>query len=254
MKDKRQRLLTVANTEIYYLSIAKSGCTFVKNVLWQMNFGERHPEPLRIHRDQARMPTALGENVPLGRIMHSTQAFTVIRNPVDRLVSLYTDKMIGNGQEHFLPLRDIVAGDFSLNASPSTEDAHFHNIECLALWIRKNLAGETDLPPNPHWTPQAKRSGVMREFDLRILTMDNLNEQIPLLMERARPGSSASLLAHERNRSDGPAISPARAPDGLKDLILEIYGKDQEIFSRARDIWANSDKRLESIPAFSRVA
>ena len=169
------RLFAVQTPRVLYLSIPKCGCTFVKNVLWFLENGSFHPTPKRVHDDDRSFKRASDLYAKFESIHLEPMAFTVVRNPIDRFMSLYFDKIIGPGQKNYVPLASLLAERRGLCLTPMTAKDHQYNFNVLIEWIQENLETAVNLPREAHWTPQMYRRNVMAAFNLKMLTVEKLS-------------------------------------------------------------------------------
>lgn len=252
-----RRLFAVDSPRVYYLVIPKCGCTFVKNVLWFLANGQYYHSPLRIHDADGSFLRASDIEPDLQSIRHATSAFTVLRNPVDRFLSLYFDKVVGEGRREYVPLYDTLVQKRSLLAAPSSVRDHQYNLECMAEWISENLRTEVDLKPESHWTPQSYRANIMREFDLTIFTVDELSSGLENILSRHVPNIREILGRAEMNRSS--RVFPRREilTESLRRRINSIYSSDRAMYKSAKARWdefCRSKGDVDHMPKFSGLS
>ena len=252
------RLFTLRRYPIRYLVIPKCGCTFVKNLLWRLERGAAHPNPLRIHDADPDFLRASDLNLCERDIRAEEYAFTVLRNPVDRFFSLYADKVIGDGYKTFVPLRDVLLKR-GLKCDAVSAADHTRNSEIMADWLAENLSNGIDLEPEAHWTPQSYRLDVMRAFDLKLIIANQMNEQIEALLYDMVPDIRAVFSQIEMNRSRKPFEKGEILTKNLRKRINAIYVEDRELFQKARDVWNSRTGRARvrvghfTIPRLSEV-
>ncbi len=233
-------LFTTSRYPLFYMAITKCGCTFMKNLLWSMEHGRPHPDPDSIHQHEDEIPRALSQTV--AEIRDSPHAFTILRDPVDRFLSFYFDKIWGDGPQTFGHIRSMLAEEEGVDLSRDL-DAAGHRANCLALigWLDRNLRGETDRRSNPHWRPQASRLHYARQLSLTRLTLDGLDWQLPLLLEPLVPDIAERMAAvGARNASYRPVARADVVDDALKAEVDRVYAADRRAYDRRRRQW---DKR-----------
>lgn len=247
------RLFAVQDPRIAYLVIPKCGCTFVKNVLWMIINGKPHDVPQRVHDSDSSFLRASSVFEDFGNISSEPLAFSVLRNPVDRFLSLYFDKIIGEGREKFVPLADFLIKSRGLIGDPLTIFDHRHNLHVLLSWLEENLSIGGELSKNPHWTPQSDRANIMRAFDLRILVVDQLTFGLELLM-RERVSNIRNILdVAERNESVRTVEKNVILIDDIRRRINKLYATDRFLYRKAAAAWEAIDVRsadADQIPRF----
>ncbi|GFE63941.1 sulfotransferase family 2 domain-containing protein [Litoreibacter roseus] len=234
---KTQRLFTSRAYPIHYLVIPKCGCTFVKNLLWSLEHEKPYPDPKRIHDEDAGFLRASALDLTPAQIEMRPHAFTVIRNPVDRFLSLYFDKVIGPGHQNFVNLRGVLADDHDLDLTADSPDAHRRNCHILIKWLEDNLNVPGKLENDAHWTPQHYRGNLMKTFNLKLLLLNDLNRHLTVLLQDILPDIAERLSALERNKSGGDARKRDVLDAPLRKKINVVYARDRRIFNRTRDAW-----------------
>lgn len=252
-----RRLIAIDNPRILYLSIPKCGCTFVKNVLWYIQFSTHHSNPIRIHDDDGKFLRASDLNLNSASILQEDSAFTVVRNPIERFISLYFDKIVGKGREQFVPLARTLIAKHGLIENPHSVSDHRYNLEILAAWLPLNLAHSLDMPSEAHWTPQIYRADVMHAFNLRLLTVNKLRLGMEILLRRRVPQISVALSEAEMNRSERSFEKQALLTPSIRKSINSTYSEDRKLFHKVSSAWSDiqiSTEREVEIPRFRAIA
>jgi hypothetical protein len=230
-------MLTTRRYPIWYLPITKCGCTWLKNLFYFLDHDRPYPEPQAIHSD----PDALlrAGDVEPGFIAGSRFVFAVVRDPAERFLSLYFDKIWRDGPGNFPRLRALIADEAGLDLSHGL-DPEGHRRNCLALigWLARNLAGETAEPVNPHWRRQSARLRRARAMAPVLLTLDGLDRQLPAFLGPAVPGIAKAMAAvRERNASPRPVPTAEVLTPALRERVAEVYRDDAALVRRARADW-----------------
>lgn len=245
--DKTHRFITTRRFPIYYMPITKCGSTFMKNLMYVLDHDELHPNASRIHDYPGDLRRA--DTTPAWMIRRSKSAFSILRNPVSRFLSLYFDKIYGTGPQNFPQLRLEIAEDCDLDLSPNLT-AKQHQVNCRKLigWIDNNLSGETDIEINPHWRPQSVRANAVRHLKVGFLTTDGLDQQLPNYLGHIIPNLSDKIAkASVRNQTLYPVSIDEVTNSDLEAEINRVYEQDLANYTRVSKYWR---KRLAS-PALS---
>lgn len=231
-----QRMTTLRGTDVYYLPITKCGSTYLKNVFHYIDNGFERDGP-SIHSSGYLLRAKTGDE---DKIRDSGHAFTVLRNPVDRFVSLYFDKIYGEGTDVFSHLRLKLVDEIGLDLT-SDLDVEGHRANCWKFieWIEKNLAQETDEPVNPHWRRQFARTKRVRKLELVHLTLDGLDWQLPLFLGDVIPDIRVAMAAvKNRNKTSRPISNDILLDVALIEKIESVYAWDKKAYLEAKQHWA----------------
>lgn len=241
--------------DVFYLVIPKCGCTFVKNFLWKLDHqGDSHPNPKRVHDSDADFARASFFGHSRESVRLSNYAFTVLRNPVERFLSLYFDKVIGDGYRRFVPLRETLVRDFDLDPTASDVTGHRRNCVILIDWISENLKGNTTMVRDPHWTPLSWRYEIIKEFDLKLLLLHNLDRKMELLLQQRVPNVADYLKEVERYSSTRQVDRSVLIDSDLNMKISKVYESDLWFAHKTWSLWdSRKPRRTEDIPRASDV-
>jgi len=243
-----QRFITTRRYPIYYMSITKCGCTYLKNLMYYLDHDEMHPAGNYIHEHGHELQRA--DHRDPKTIVDARHVFTVLRDPVDRFFSLYFDKIYGRGPQNFGVLRKILKHDIGLDLAPDLPAAdHTRNAHALIDWIDANLREETPEPVNPHWKPQHERLSKVAEFGTWRLTLDGLDWQLPWFLANVVPDIKSVMTAVKtRNTSSRGTLQSDVETPALIARIREIYSEDAENHAHSSTRWSNRQAKLAVPP------
>ncbi|WP_164736758.1 sulfotransferase family 2 domain-containing protein, partial [Pararhodobacter zhoushanensis] len=229
-------------------------CTYVKNVLWQLDHGAPHPVPNRVHDNDADFGRAGDKGFTAEQIRENGYAFTVLRNPIERFLSLYFDKVVGPGWHNFVNLRGVLVDYHRLNPDADTVEGHRRNCEILINWIEMSLNGEAELSADSHWTLQSDRLPIMKQLDLKLLMLANVDTTLKMLLEPRIPGLDPTILKVERNESPKPVSRSQIMTKELRESIARVYKRDMWLTYMTWKYW-NNEKPSNSreIPRTSQI-
>ncbi|MEM9012985.1 MAG: sulfotransferase family 2 domain-containing protein [Pseudomonadota bacterium] len=242
-------LFTTRRYPIYYLTITKCGCTYLKNLLYYLDHDHLHEHPEVIHR-YADEDMVRPLDVPVAEIRQSPYAFAVVRDPVDRFLSLYFDKIYPDSPQSFRAVRKYLAQNAAIDLTPGLDAAaHTANCHRLIAWLDDNLARRTDMSVNPHWRWQTSRLKRAAEFDLTLLTLKDLDRQLRLLLTPLIPDIAAKMAAVTvRNVSARPVAKEAVLTEALLEEVNTVYARDREVYDDTVATWAERTKDLPPEP------
>ncbi|MEO0999511.1 MAG: sulfotransferase family 2 domain-containing protein [Pseudomonadota bacterium] len=243
-------LFTTRRYPVFYLAITKCGCTYLKNLFYHLDHDALHADPHGIHDHGTELVRA-GEVAP-EVVRASPFAFTVVRDPVDRFLSLYFDKIHAPGRPGLGKAQAAVAAR-GLDLTPGIgAEAHRRNCRILIEWLEDNLAFRTDLPVNPHWRRQASRVKRVEALELAHLTLGGLDWQLPAFLGPAIPELDRHMAAVRiRNEVPRPVAKEDVLDEALVAEINRVYAQDREMHDAARAAWAARRDRSAPIAATS---
>ncbi len=234
---RTHKFLTTRRHPIYYMPITKCGSTFLKNLIYVLDHDKPHENPDYIHDHNQDFVRANKTDPDL--IRRSKLAFTILRKPSSRFLSLYFDKIYGVGPQNFPEMRLEIAQDCGLDLDPEvTVEGHINNCTRLIDWIEGNLSGDTEIEVNPHWRPQTARVSTVEHLNVRFLTLDGLNWQLPVLLADVVPNLTKKMaLARARNITQYP-VSPSEVlTHDLECKINEVYADDLAQYQHTKRHW-----------------
>ena len=157
------------------------------------------------------------------RILKNYYKFMVARHPLDRLLSGYMDKTVGNN-EHFRALQQMSRLQLQRRGTDMIDFPAF-----LELLL--------EVTPNTHWIPAAKICDPCNVKYNKIVKLETLEEDLLDVVPHLGP-HNRSIVVHSNKKGSGAATSfykylPAyRNIDGnlFKDIMAVGYDKDMELF------------------------
>lgn len=152
-----------------YLNNPKVGCSTIKSTLWQaIRSGETLPDEKTVHgTDDSpfdRNPTDAGA-------VERAFIFTFVRNPFQRVVSAYLNKVTGTGKPEW--------HDFAHRHGVSRATSFDGFIDLLS-----NVAPEQH---DPHWRPQHLNTMYPFAMPNLICDLDRLDDMLPQVLSRLFP-------------------------------------------------------------------
>ena len=236
-RTQAQRMLTLRSAPVYYLPITKSGSTYLKNLFYYLDHADEHVSGIDIHSnadDLVRAKTGDEE-----AIRQSPYAFAVLRDPVDRFLSLYFDKIYGDGPNNFADIRAYLADEIGLDLTRDLDAvAHRENCNRFIDWLALNLSFKTDMPINHHWRRQSSRLQRVDTLDLVHLTLDGLSWQLASLLGDVVPNIGQAMAAVKSdNRTDKPFTRAVILDAALLGKIETVYSSDKKLYEQASRKW-----------------
>jgi len=161
MTDGHQiNVLTTHTQNLNLIALQKAGCTYLRNLTYQIDHRRSHPNPSLIasdaclaYRSKSRAEIKDGVNV------------IVLRDPYARFFSLYFDKVWGDGQQAFPWIAKQIAKNRRFKKSRELSQAEHHDNCCRLLGFLQQRFEERPVEDlNPHWQPQMLASPICRGY------------------------------------------------------------------------------------------
>ena len=247
LEELTKMFFTTRTYPIYYLPITKCGSTFLKNVLYALDYGVSHPDGEDVHSTEQGLVRSreLAPEV----INQSPYAFTVLREPRSRFLSVYFDKIYSVGPRSFPRVRADLESEHGVDLSPRlTAAQHTNNCMKLLDFIESNLKLEPAAPMSFHWRPQAARMRRAHGFEFVHLTLDGLDWQLPQLVQPLIPDMAEHMRAvTERNTSTRPVAAHDVLTPELLTRLEAVYAADFELLETAQAAWAPLHPRAQGV-------
>ena len=229
------------------VTVTKCGCTFLQSLFLHINEGGAQSGPMLVHGPDAS-PLLRADEDEVEKIAASPYRFMVVRDPVDRFISLYFDKIANpERKKNFLFLRNVLKPlGMRFGRKPGLE-AHRANMLILIDWFELNIAGKTDRPVNFHWRPQMRKYNRVKKLDPVLIPLECLNEALPALLEPVIPDIREKMEAvKSRNPSPKPYSHAELRTEALVKRIREVYHKDAALVEKARETWKERLSEIRS--------
>lgn len=231
-------LFTTRRYPLYYLSITKCGCTYLQNLVYYLDHDRLHHDPDHIHDYRGDLVRAGA--VADDDIRASKHGFTVVRDPVERFLSLYFDKIWNDKAEDFASVREMLVRDEGIvTGAAASLDDHRENCARFIDWVDRNLNKKTDIPTNRHWLRQNWRLRYARMFRLHALTLDGLDWQLPRFLGDLVADIDAQMKAVKvRNTAFRPYTTDEVLTDETRARINLLYANDRATYDSTAAAWA----------------
>jgi Sulfotransferase family len=226
------------NYPLRYISVPKSACTTIKNLLFAMDAGEAYPDALAIHRDTDAILTRRSKDRDafLAASRRRNVCFTFVREPFARCYSAFNEKIFDQGPYAFPDHRRLLELDYGLDIpvdlSGYRAEQHSANFRRFLNFVADNLAGKTPLRANLHWMPQAKllrRADRTAQFEV-IGRVETFEDDMRTVLELAGYAGPIN-LALRHNEGPKPPFPLQRIINAdLRDVLTEIYWQDRRQF------------------------
>lgn len=233
------RFIASRRVPVFYHPIEKSGCTFLKNLMWMIEWDEPYaPGPLYVHENH---------DMSFDRVYVDPEAgppcpgvfFTCVREPLSRFLSAYFDKFVGT-DPIFDRFRQLATNRFGFDPNPpATLQAHRKNIRRCLTFIRFYRSRQLEKPGDQHFLPQAPRLRRVRQIGGDIALLEAIDAHLRYLLADVVPDLDRMLLRL------GDATHPVARPFSTEELldpnleadIRDLYGHDTNLYADLARRW-----------------
>jgi hypothetical protein len=230
-------VIVCRNLPLIYLTIPKSACTTIKNLLYWLDTGQVFAQPLAIHKmmRDGLLPDTF---VPMGEdcdsfIRHRRVSFTFVRNPLSRVYSCFNDKVFHQSPHSFGWLRKRLINDYGMAFDDVergySSSEHSDNFKRFLFFVRDNIAGKTSAKLDGHWLPQA---GIIRRYS-KLMNIDVIGKvesyesDIDVVLNRIGIADRENLRKFKLNDgTPAPFTVDSVVTDEIRELVAEIYAGD----------------------------
>lgn len=212
----------------------------MRNLLYYLDHGRTHPAGSQVHSFNQDFVKA--DLIPSETLIASPYLFAIVRDPVDRFLSLYFDKIADLENERDAAMRRRVTRMAGLDLRPDMDLAsHQHNALLTITAFGRNLDRGIRGNINPHWQRQQERLSHTTGLAPRLLTLDGLPWQLPQLLAPIIPDTAAQMAAvRVRNKSKKPFSRAEIATPKLVEAIHRVYAQDLETYQQVRAEWGEA--------------
>ena len=220
------RIYACKTLPLAYVSLPKSGCTTIKNIMHALDDGAFLDDPLTIHERKDLLVQLSDSPDDRTRRSGSDVVFTFVRHPLKRAYSGFNEKLF-HETKHSMPVyrrRFIGRYQAELPKDPTLEQ-HRADFKRFLAMIRD--ARKIRQVRNAHWAPQAqllKSTASSWRVPNVIAKIEEFDRMMPVVLGMV----GASLRVEDVPRmNEGPP-----APHRYEDIV------DDEILSTAEHLFA----------------
>ena len=206
----------------------KAACTLALHFLFYVNHNYRYYDLAQIHFSHTALlrlrGTELDPRVLDAYYRLSPESFTIVRDPLRRFVSGFSDKILIGGDPGYNQFRDLLTSLHNVDLSPEADRAQ----SCLSF--AKWIAAQKDQGAiDPHFRPQHINLRIGSRFTLdTILRLEDRDALLAFFTKWIGEEKAKWFLTLKFNVQKY-AIDEF-ITDELKDVVRRIYAKDYEYF------------------------
>jgi hypothetical protein len=155
-------IVTVDRVPLVYLNLPKCAGTTIQNHLLYIARGRYAENPGDIYQHdglcRSREDRDDAHDLITRQIRSGAVIFTFVRHPGRRAYACFTEKIAQTGRNSFAEVRRALQRDWGLRL-PGTDEStplelQRENFEAFLRFVEANLAGDTEIRQDPHWSPQ----------------------------------------------------------------------------------------------------
>jgi len=216
------------NKPLSYVLNPKAACTLALHFLFFANHNYRYFDIAQIHFSNVALSRLEGVELD-PRVLNtyyklSPESFSIVRDPLRRFVSSFSDKVFIGGDPAYMSLRDVLTSVYDVDLSPEANPAQ----SCLAFakWI---ASIENQNLIDMHFRPQHLNLAVGGRFAVDTILHVEDRDSILAFFSKWIGAEKAkwflSLRFNVQKYASDEFIS-----DELKNLVREIYAQDYKLF------------------------
>lgn len=163
------------------------------------------------------------------------RSFTVLRHPVQRIHSVFCNKILATGPGSYAQIRETLRKQFKLpipKGDPGktyTVDTHKTAFLAFLDFVSQNLSGQTSIRVDAAWSTQAHIIQCFADFIVpdHVFREDEISEALPDLARRVgakTPPTPASAL------EDAPYVLGDIYDEEIEERVSDIFQKDYLMF------------------------
>jgi sulfotransferase famil protein len=234
-----RHVYTTQRLPIFYVQINKCGCTYLRNLLFLLDHDQLHPYSDRIHSFDADFKKAT--LIPDQVLAASHYVFCAVRDPIDRFLSLYFDKLSDPENKRDDWMQKLFIKEAGLVRDDGLDlDEHRQNCLKALAWIDLNLAGRTEAKTNPHWQRQSLIVARVSAAIPFLINLDDLSTQLPVLLKPIIPDIVEKMkIITDRNESRKPFSRAEIMNEALISAVGSVYPDDTRLIAEVRADWAS---------------
>ncbi|WP_431289953.1 sulfotransferase family 2 domain-containing protein [Burkholderia cepacia] len=245
----RAGVLRTPNDKVVFKHVEKIGCTTLKTILIELLYPGALKLPANLYHHDLRATTYdLTHNIAYDvlrvevndYILQNCLWVTFCRNPYDRLMSCYRDKVIGSRaseQEYSnFMRREILFHEMRSNRY-CREHFNDDGIPTFETFVR--FVCSSGAPSDMHWRPQLLMNAADLAPNMRLIRFETFSADLTRVF--------AEELGIELALEERKNTSPSRPEDKilkydaeLAELVFETYRTDFEFFGYDRNSWKSS--------------
>jgi hypothetical protein len=221
-------LLMGSKVPLCYVLNPKAACTMAKNFVFYLNHGYRYFDPIHIHYSTNALVQLHPKKIDPRQVdlfcRLSPRSFTIIREPLERLVSGFLSKVFSDQDPLYLQYRDDLTSSYGIDLSPEADVAR----SCVDFtkWLLTQRVSEVD----PHFAPQSFNLRMGGKFEIdHIIRLDDRAGLVAFMSEWVGRENAAWFAGIKFNEGRSTHSKNEVVTDELRRLVSELYADDYRL-------------------------
>ncbi|MCA7998058.1 sulfotransferase family 2 domain-containing protein [Burkholderia metallica] len=245
----RAGVLRTPNDKVVFKHVEKIGCTTLKSILIDLFYPGALELPASLYHHDLRATTYdLTHNIAYDvlrmevndYILENCLWVTFCRNPYDRLMSCYRDKVIGSrASEHEYSnymRREIL---FHEMRTSRYSREHFNEDGIPTFETFVHFVCSPGTPSDIHWRPQLLMNAANLVPNIRLIRFESFSADVTSVFAEEL-GVELALEERKNTSPRRPVDKTLKYSTELADLVFETYRADFEFFGYDQDSWKSS--------------
>jgi len=222
---------------LVYISVPKSACTTIKNLLYVIDNGVAYHSPITIHGDKTALllPSHPDKGLFLSAFQKRKIAFSFVREPFARAYSSFNEKIYAEVRNSFPRARKCLVDKYGADFSTTeayTAERHGANFLKFLNFVQDSVAGKAPLRLNPHWAPQhILLMRPRRKLNLDFVgKVENFEAGMRFVLDMAGVDAPVDLSVRHNEGPKAPFPLGEILNEEIYQKLSSVYGEDVEYF------------------------
>ena len=218
------------NKPLSYVLNPKAACTLALHFMFFANHNHRYFDIAHIHFSQIALHQLRGPEIDPAVLKAflrlSPESFSIVRDPLRRFVSGFSEKVLVGGDPNYVGFRDMLTSVHGIDLSPEANPAQ----SCLAFakWIASH---ENQSLIERHFRPQHLNLAAGSRFTVDTILRSEDQEVMLAFFSRWIGAEKAKWFLSLQYNVQKYKYAPDKIiTNELKELVRLIYAEDYKLF------------------------
>ena len=221
-----------------YLTLPKSACTTIKNIMYFLDNGEYYHNPISIHGDGIALLKwdSPDQDKYEAAIRNRKLAFTFVREPFARAYSAFNEKFFHDGRHSFpRPRRYLIehyGAVFPVEGAEYSPTDHGKNFLRFLDFVQDTIDDKVRIKLNGHWAPQkyvVESHAAHVSIDV-VGKLEHFEQTMKYVLDLAKVDAPVDLAVRFNEGPKPPFKLDEIMTDEIHAKLTAVYGVDVDYF------------------------